>query len=81
MEELTKLFSRLKLEFGTLSNDIKRMAADKKKEAAGEKNDPKRLRTMQNVTTLYSSKKEIVNAKNNPEIDFVERALNRILNK
>ena len=81
MEELTKFFSTLKEDLTTLNIDIKKMIKNKEENTKGSEDTKMGLKTMQDRTTLYASEKEIKNAKDNPELDFIERSLNKILSK
>ena len=81
MEELSKFFDTLKEDLSTLNVDIRKMVINKEKEASKSESPKMGLKTMQTRTTLYANEKEIKNAKDNPEIDFIERSLNRILDK
>ena len=81
MQELADFFRVLGLDLRTLNGDIAKMIMNKQKESKGPNESKMGLKTIQNTTTLYSSKEDIKNAKDNPELDYINRAFDRILDK
>ena len=79
-EELTKFFGTLKEDLTILSIDIRKMMKNKE-DIANSKPPKLGLKTMEDRTTLYANEKEIKDAKDNPELDFIERSLNKALDK
>lgn len=81
MEDFAEYLKKTSSSLQELSNDIKRMANEKSKEAkSGVSKNFKdiSLQSLQPTIKMYKSKEETVDAKNNPEIDFIKNQLDKI---
>jgi len=81
MEDFGEYLKKMSSELQELSNDIKRMANEKSKEAKGVKSKDFKdisLQSLQPTIKMYKSKEEIVDSKKSPEMDFIKNQLDKI---
>jgi len=93
MSDFEKALSDAANDLKTLQDDIIRIIESKKKEIkevdkngtdkVNKKENFKKtsLKSMQSVTKMYKNEKEIEDANNNPELDFIQKRLENIFNK
>jgi len=82
---MSDVFEKLADDLKTLAEDIQTMVYNEKKKeeekAKGSEGKPpkeKRLKSLQQVTTFYSSKKEAIEVNENPIIAFIDKRLKEI---
>ena len=94
MSDFVKYLKKISDEFKILNTDIDKIIAKKKNEAkdnvslVDEKVDEKdskllpkslSLKSLQPRTKLYKNKQEMIEAKKNPEFDFIKKQIEEIL--
>ena len=79
MEDFGEHLKKTITDLNDLSGDIKKMIAKKNKEEKGGVKENTSLRSLQPTIKMYSSKEDAQNAKENPEIDFIQSQLAKIL--
>jgi hypothetical protein len=82
---MSDVFEKLADDLKTLAEDIQTMVYNEKKKeeekakgSEGKSLEEKRLRSLQQVTTFYSSKKEAIEVNENPIIAFIDKRLKEI---
>jgi hypothetical protein len=80
MSDIVTYFEKLHNDLSILSEDINRIAINKKNEG---KEDVKKLsmRSLMRMTTLRDSKEALIKAKEEPEVTFITDRLNEIFGK
>jgi len=75
MEALIKYLEKVKDGVDELIGDIERIKINKNEK---DENKKKPMKSMQPVTKFYSSKQEIIEAKENPDADFIKGQVEKI---
>lgn len=79
METLENFANGIKKDLSVLINDTQRMIIDAENKDKKSKGSNKN--TMMPVTTLYKDERDLKNSKENPEVDFIDKALDHIFGK
>lgn len=82
---MSDVFEKLADDLKTLAEDIQTMVYNEKKKEEAKAKDPegkppeeRRLKSLQQVTTFYSSKKEAIEVNENPIIAFIDKRFKEI---